>query len=147
MKTLLLVDDEKLTLSSLSEALTLYDNNFNIITAENGEQAEKILESGHIDLLITDLHMPVKNGFELLIFMLEEHLDIPVIVMTASLNDETDGILKKLNVKNYISKPFRLEALTEMIDSLLHNGARNKKISGISAGYKKLNGILPDELR
>jgi len=144
MNTLLLVDDEKLTLSSLSEALKLYDDNFNIITAENGEQAEKILESSQVDLLITDLNMPVKNGFELLLFMLEKHHDVPVIVMTAALTDDTGVILNKLNVKNYISKPFRFETLTEMIYSLLNNGSRSKKTSGITAGYKKLNGILPD---
>ncbi|MBI5057189.1 MAG: response regulator [Nitrospirae bacterium] len=141
MKTLLLVDDEKLTLSSLSEALRLYDKNFNIITAENGEQAEKILESGQIDLLITDLNMPVKNGFELLAYLLEKRVEIPVIVMSAGLTDEAEEMLKQLNVSDYIAKPFRFEALIEMICSLLSNGAGNKRVSGISAGQKNKRRI------
>lgn len=149
MKTLLLVDDDNLILSSLSEALRLYDANLVVLTAENGEVAEKILDSAHIDLLLTDLNMPVKSGFELLTYTMETHPDMPVIAMTALLTDKIDTALKKLNVSNCIAKPFKFEQLTEMIYSLLCNGSRYKKIIGINSRNKNENNYLErgDEVR
>jgi len=114
MKNLLLVDDEKLALSSLSEALKLFDADFNIFTAGNGEEAMIILESSHIDLLITDLNMPVKNGFELLSHLSKKQYNTPVIVMTAE-DVETCRKLPFSNVKHFITKPFEFVALVEMI--------------------------------
>jgi DNA-binding NtrC family response regulator len=127
MKDLLLVDDEKLILSSLSEALRLHNANFNIITAGNGEEAMRILESSHIDLLITDLNMPVKNGYELIADMFKNHSDIPVIVMTASNCDSGCKMLQALNVKNFINKPFKFEKLVEIIHESLDHESKNKQ--------------------
>lgn len=121
MKNLLIVDDEKLALSSLSEELKISNDKFNVITAENGEEAERILRSTNVDLLITDLNMPVKNGYELIADMFKNHSDIPVIVMTASNCDSGCRMLQALNVRNIISKPFKFERLVEMIyESLGH---------------------------
>lgn len=125
MRTILLVDDDKLHLLSLSETLKLYYEKFNIVTAENGEEAERILQSRHVDLLITDLNMPVKNGFELLKFMVKKHSPIPVIVITAS-DDKSCREVRSLstNVKYCFSKPFDYERLLELIDEHINDVAK-----------------------
>jgi len=119
VKNLLIVDDEKLALSSLCEELKTFSDKYNTITAEDGEQASRILKSMNVDLVITDLNMPVKSGFELVADMFKNHSDIPVIVMTASGNDESHKMLRALNVRNIITKPFHVEKLLEMIHAAL----------------------------
>jgi two-component system response regulator YesN len=114
VKNLLLVDDENLALSSLSEALKLFDADFNIFTAGNGDEALRILESTHIDLLITDLNMPVKSGFELLSHLSKKQYNTPVIVMTAE-DVETCRKLPFSNVKHFLIKPFEFETLVQVI--------------------------------
>lgn len=104
MKNLLIVDDEKLVLSSLSEALRISNSKFKVITAENGEEAERILNSINVDLLITDLNMPGKNGYELIADVFKNHSDIPVIVMTAS-NCDSDSLFLSLSGKRNKEEP------------------------------------------
>jgi DNA-binding NarL/FixJ family response regulator len=120
MKNLLIVDDEKLVLSSLSEALRISNSKFKVVTAENGEEAERILKSTNVDLLITDLNMPGKNGYELIAEVFKNHSDIPVIVMTASNCDSDCRMLQALNVRNIISKPFQFEKVLEIIHGVLY---------------------------
>lgn len=129
MKNLLLVDDELLMLTSLSEALKFYDRNLNILTAKNGEQAMKILGSSKVDLLITDLYMPVKSGFELLDHMTKKRYDTPVIVMTAS-GEEAFRMVNSRNVRNFIAKPFNFENLVEMIHDALRSKPENQEDNG-----------------
>jgi len=124
MKNLLVVDDEKLILSSLSEALKMFDAGFNIITAENGAEAEKILNSAKVDLLITDLNMPVKSGYELLAYVFKKHAETPVIVMTASSCESNCGMMRAMNITHLISKPINLGKMVEIIHTVL----RGKKV-------------------
>jgi len=121
MKNLLIVDDEKLVLSSLSEELKISNDKFNVITAENGEQASRILKSMNVDLVITDLNMPVKSGYELVAEVFKNHSDIPVIVMTASNCDSGCRMLQALNVRNIISKPIQLEKMLDIIHHVLNS--------------------------
>ncbi len=115
VKNLLIVDDEKLTLTSLADSLKVFKDRFNVITAENGEQASRILKSMNVDLVITDLNMPVKSGFELIADMFINHSAKPIIVMSASDSDDSYKMLKALNVRNIITKPFKFEKLLKMI--------------------------------
>lgn len=115
MKTVLIVDDEKLFLLSLIDGLKAYAKDFKVITAENGAQASAHLSSMPIDLVITDLKMPVLDGFELLSHMSKQHPHIPTIVMTAF---GTQAIEKKIDifgVSHYIEKPVDLKTLASLI--------------------------------
>ena len=83
MKKVLIVDDEKSFLLSLEDGLKKHSDKFQISTAENGQEAVSILKTMPIDLLVTDLNMPIMDGFELLAWVSREKRDIPIIVMTA----------------------------------------------------------------
>ena len=65
MTTILLVDDEKSFVLSLADGLQAYFKNINVLTAENGKKALELLDTREIDMVITDLKMPVMDGFEL----------------------------------------------------------------------------------
>jgi len=124
-KNLLVVDDEKIYLMSLSEGLKQIDSNFNVLIAENGDQAIEILKSVNVDLLLTDLKMPVIDGFELLLYVLKNHPHMPVIVMTAFSNPDVIERLNSMGFSNYIEKPLEFDDLIKRIFYVLQEGRQD----------------------
>src|SRR5512140_2146822 len=94
MKNILIVDDEKSFLSSLTFGFESYAADFNTMTAENGKKAVEAMKSTDIDLVVTDLKMPEMDGFELLAYLSRTHPGIPVIVMSAYCTSEIKTMLK-----------------------------------------------------
>ena len=119
MKQILIVDDEKNLLASLRDGFDRAGE-FKIVTAENGAKATVLLKSMPIDLVITDLRMPVMDGFELLAYMSKYHPETPTIIMTAHSNmPDIENKLKHFSVSHCIQKPFELEDLASAIISEL----------------------------
>ncbi len=115
MKNVLIVDDEKPFLISLSDALGTYAHELNVLTARNGRQALTVLEKTKVDLLVTDLRMPEMDGFELLAQLTSRSYDIPVIVMTAFGTPEIEDRLKLLGITQFIEKPVDFDDLQAKI--------------------------------
>lgn len=125
MKKILLVDDDRTLLLSLSEWINSSNDDLIVLTAWDGRQAITIIESVPIDLLATDLKMPVMDGFELLKYMAENRPGVPAIVMTAAADGETRERLRKLGVTEWIVKPFEIGDFVERIRSKISR-ATNK---------------------
>lgn len=123
MKNILVVDDERMFLMSLAEGLMQSFKEFKIFTAENGEYAMRVLDSNSVNLLLTDLQMPVKDGFDLLRHVREFFPDIQVIVMTAYINEDIMGRLKSLGFSEILEKPFDLEDLIGKIRRMTYENA------------------------
>jgi len=116
MKQVLIVDDEKNLLACISDGFREHANDFKIVTAENGAKATVLLKSMQIDLVITDIRMPVMDGFELLAYMSKYHPEVPTIIMTAHINTpDVENKLKHFSVSHCIQKPFELEDLSSAI--------------------------------
>jgi YesN/AraC family two-component response regulator len=115
MTDILLVDDETPFLQSLVEGLGIYAGNLNVITAENGKKAVEILKTVAVDLVITDLKMPVMDGFELLEYLKREHPEIRVMVMSMLDGPEIQARLKGLGVSQFIEKPIDFRAIINKI--------------------------------
>lgn len=115
MITVLIVDDETLFLASLVEGLSKYSNEFQVKTASNGLDALSILDSYNIDLVITDLKMPVMDGFQLITEMIETYPLIPVIVMSAFGTSSMEEQLTHFGILGFLEKPIDLDALTARI--------------------------------
>ena len=64
MKTILIVDDEVPILKALSRVF--FDTDYQILTAENGDDALKLLRAHKVDLVLSDMRMPLMDGYELL---------------------------------------------------------------------------------
>lgn len=111
MKTILVVDDDRMILRLAQEALKGEAAGYAVRTARNGEEALKIIQSEPVDLVLTDLKMPVMDGYELLSRMNGRFRDIPVIVMTGYGSPEIAGHLRRKGIHDYIEKPFEIEAL------------------------------------
>ncbi|WP_276500269.1 response regulator [Terrimonas pollutisoli] len=120
---ILLVDDNDEILEFLEHEL---NEKYSIIKALNGEEALGLLGANAVQLVISDVMMPVMDGFELcrLIKSNFEYSHIPVILLTArnTLQSKIEGL--ELGADAYIEKPFSPEYLQVQISNLLTN--RNK---------------------
>lgn len=120
---LLLVDDNEEILEFLEHEL---NEKYTIIKAFNGREALETLKENAVHLVISDIMMPVMDGFELcrIIKTNFDHSHIPVILLTAknTLQSKIEGL--ELGADAYIEKPFSPEYLQVQIANLLTN--RNK---------------------
>lgn len=126
MKKVLVVDDDKSFLQSLTDGFKSYEDKFAITTAEDGIQATEILKREKISLVLTDLKMPRMDGFALVAHLSSNFPDIPVIVMTAFGTPEMEDNLREMGTFQYIEKPIDFENLVEKI---------LKGLAGPSKGY------------
>jgi two-component system NtrC family response regulator len=109
METILIVDDEKNYLVIL-EAL-LAPEGYEIITEDNASNALRLIREADLDLVITDMKMPGKNGIQILEEAKNIDPELPVIIMTAYGTIEMAVEAMKKRAYDYITKPFRNEEL------------------------------------
>lgn len=117
---ILVVEDNKDIILYLQ---SLLQDSYNVVTARNGQEGLEIAEKTIPDLVITDVMMPLKNGFELACDMRQNVLlnHIPVIMLTAKSSDEDyiEGL--RCGVEAYIRKPFQPEELLVRIENIFEN--------------------------
>ncbi len=114
MKRMLIVDDEVNMQKVLS--ILFRREGYEVLTASNGAEALKILrKESSIDLLLSDLKMPVMDGIELLKQLKSSKIRIPVILITAygSITEAVDAM--KLGAVDFITKPFNKEDLKNIV--------------------------------
>jgi two-component system, NtrC family, response regulator HydG len=119
MKTILVVDDDTAFLSSLAEMVSMIEPEYDVMTAENGDQAIAVLRTIPVDLLITDIRMPVVSGSELVLWMRENMPQTPVIAMSAG-NDVALAVPVEGEGYSFFDKPLDVPGLIESIRTLLH---------------------------
>ncbi len=131
MKTVLVVDDDQIILTTIVNFLAAYAEDLELLTAENGQQAVEVLEKQQVDLLLTDLYMPVMDGFELLANMVRRFSSVPVIVMSGYEVPEIGGEIERKGALHYLEKPFDFQTLAATVSETL---ARTSKghLTGIS---------------
>ncbi len=116
--TILIVDDNKLNLEILNDFL---EDEFNIITATNGNDAIGIVKKETIDLILLDIMMPDIDGYEVCSILKDDPLfrRIPIIMVTAksSLDDKVKGL--DTGADDYIVKPYNFDELLARIHSHL----------------------------
>ncbi|MBI4913170.1 MAG: response regulator [Acidobacteria bacterium] len=128
--TVLVVDDETAFLRFVADGFAAFEDT-EIVTAANGVEALRVLDSRPVDLVVTDLKMPGMDGFELLAAMSQKHRSIPVIVMSAFGTPEIELTLKGQGVSRFLDKPLDIQKLRGAISEALASLATGR-ISGIS---------------
>lgn len=122
MKNILILDDNTDFLAALSARLCTYLKDCNIMTASDGVRGQEILRSERIDLVLTDLAMPIMNGYMLIEHTKKLYPTIPVCAMTANCSPQIKGRLRSMGVADWIEKPFQVEQLARMISRELNLG-------------------------
>jgi DNA-binding NtrC family response regulator len=109
MDTILIVEDRESMSDMLKE--TLRTEGYRTITAKDGPEGIKKIKENRIDLVLTDLKLPRKNGIDVLMAAKEENPLMPVIVMTAFGSVETAVLAIKEGAFDFITKPFDTDHL------------------------------------
>jgi len=126
---ILIVDDEPNALQVLSAILS--DAGYNVVESSNGEKAIKVISKKDIDVVVTDLKMPGKDGMQLFDYIIENYPDIPVIFLTAygtvesAVNAMTRGAFyyfikppDYLQLKSIIAKALQQRSLKKELEML-----------------------------
>ncbi|MFO7716264.1 sigma-54-dependent transcriptional regulator [Desulfosarcina sp.] len=116
--TILIVDDEPSILQSLSGLLT--DEGFEVITANNGYEALKIIDAEAPDLVLIDIWMPGIDGIETLKEVKKSNSALPVIIITGHGNVETAVKATKLGAYDLIEKPLNIDKVIVAINNALN---------------------------
>jgi len=123
---ILIVEDNEEMLSFISNKL---NGKFSVEKSMNGLEALKILENKNIDIILSDVMMPVMDGFEFCRKVKNniEYSHIPVVLLTAK-NDMDSKILGlKAGADAYIEKPFSFNHLLTQLTTLLNNRMRERE--------------------
>ncbi|MDD2316601.1 MAG: sigma-54 dependent transcriptional regulator [Desulfobacterales bacterium] len=138
MDTILIVDDEKNYTLILSAVLQ--DEGFETLTANSGQEALETLAEFDVNLVITDMKMPVMDGIELLRHIKEKYPTVPVIMMTAYGTVEKAVEAMQLGAFNYITKPFDNARLVIYVNKALemhHMAQENTRLrSEVEARFR-----------
>ena len=101
--------------------MSLEDQGFNVLLAEDGKIGWRKLTTMRVDLLITDWDMPIMTGIELVnkIKLSEEYGDVPILMLTA--HSEKKDVLEAIEAgaDNYIVKPFTPATVYKKLETLL----------------------------
>lgn len=113
----LVVDDDRGMRESLSELLAA--TGYDVVTASNTDEALKVIASGDVDLLLTDLRMPGPNGLELIRSARQWRPDLRAILMTAFGNGFTEVEVVRRGGVGYLQKPFEADEVTGLVGRIL----------------------------
>jgi DNA-binding response OmpR family regulator len=120
MARILIIDDDKAILSFLKERL-IYEG-FNVLTATNGKEGMNLFNDNQVDLVITDIIMPDKDGFETIIELKRICPDIKIIAISGIGLGMIKACLKaaKFSGAEYaFAKPFETSSLLTAVYKLL----------------------------
>lgn len=112
---ILCVDDEPALVDLISEIVSHLG--FEVLTALNAEDAFEIVEreSARLALVLSDHSMPGKSGFELRQMMLENHKQVPFVLVSGQVSRETALEAIELKISGFLAKPFQRRDLEQMI--------------------------------
>lgn len=114
---ILIVEDEYSLADAMSE--TLQKENYNVKIVTNGEDGEDEALTGIYDLILLDVMLPKKDGFEILKRLKNEKINTPIIMITAKseISDKLKGL--ENGVDDYITKPFHMRELLARVKIVL----------------------------
>lgn len=119
MKKILVVDDSSVVRMSLE--MVLKENNYEVVTANDGIEGFNAAQDDTFDLIITDINMPNMNGFEMMekVRALENCKFVPILVLTTESDSEMLKKGKNNGATGWIVKPFTNESLISTVAKVI----------------------------
>jgi len=126
MAKILLIDDDELLRRVLSKSLEHAGHT--IIQAADGQQGIDLARATGVELVITDLVMPVREGVETILQLRRERPALPIIAISG---DHSNSklyleIAAKIGAKRILPKPFTPSELLKLVDTVLGSGEQTK---------------------
>ncbi|MCV9385630.1 response regulator [Reichenbachiella ulvae] len=142
--TILYVDDEEVNLRVFNRNFNKF---YNVITAIDAFEAQNLLASNSVDLIMTDQCMPRMNGSELLMKIVPQYPDIIRMIMTG-FSDEQDisDVKEKVGLHKFLKKPWDPTRLKTEFDEALEKRAQAlQKKKQVKAASEKKSKPVPQE--
>lgn len=140
----ILVVDDDMRLRSLLERY-LVEQGYQVRTAANAEQMERLLERENFHLMVLDLMLPGEDGLSICRRLRQKENDIPIVMLTAK-GDEVDRIIGlEMGADDYLPKPFNPRELLARIKAIMRRrtseapGAPSQEEQVVSFGRYRLN--------
>ncbi|MDA1016269.1 MAG: response regulator [Planctomycetota bacterium] len=117
MPTILLIEDDREISNTLSGVLSAAG--YEVFTAPNGQEGQRLITSRKPDLVITDMMMPRMGGFPVLDFINTLEDRPHVIMITANEGGRHKAYAESLGVVDYLRKPFAMDVLLESVERVI----------------------------
>jgi DNA-binding NtrC family response regulator len=136
--TLLIVDDEPGARQSLEVIL---EDDFHVLTAENGQGALQVIQKEPVDLVLLDVHMPEMDGLEILRRIKKQDEEIDVIMVSA-LNLARKAVdAMKLGAYDYITKPYEPEDILSTVARVISKRNLRKELDFLRGEVEASRGF------
>ncbi len=134
---ILIIEDEYSLADAISE--TLKKEHFDVKIVTDGEEGECEALTNIYDLILLDIMLPSKNGFEILDTLKNEKIDTPIIILTAKseIYDKLNGL--ENGADDYITKPFHMRELLARVKIILKRKSNIENMSFLEFGDIKLD--------
>ena len=126
MANILLIDDDHLLRGALSQSLV--NAGHKVIEASDGLQGCELARSMPVDVVVTDLVMPVQEGVETILTLRRERPKLPIIAMSGGVTNSKLylDIAGKIGARRMLPKPFTPKALISLIEQVLADEAQRQ---------------------
>jgi len=143
MKRVLLVEDEEGLILTLSDRLE--NEGFEVVSATDGEKGFELAVSESFDLILLDVMLPKKNGFDVCRDIRKEGITTPILMLTAK-GETIDKVLGlKLGADDYLTKPFETIELLARVEAVLRRSPNGTE--GIEQNDFHFGDVLIDVKR
>jgi len=124
VRTVLIVEDSDTSADTLEIALLSLPN-VSVTHAPTGRKALQLIQNERVAAIITDLHMPHMDGFELIerVRAAAGEAHVPIIVVSGDSDPATPEKVRRLGADAYFAKPYSPAAVREMLERLLHENS------------------------
>jgi CheY-like chemotaxis protein len=133
MGSKILLADDSITIQKVVN-LTFADEGIEVISVSNGDQAERRLGEVDPDLVLADIFMPGKNGYELCesIKQTPQFRNIPVVLLVGAFEPFNEAEARRVNADAHLTKPFESRVLVETVKHLIDKSAKPKNVSTVT---------------
>jgi adenylate cyclase len=134
-QTILVVDDDQIIRRIVTG--TLEKKGYTVLKAADGAEALKVIEKNRVDLIVSDLMMPVMDGLELLRHVRENPRlrSVMMILLTARSTDEERLAGLQQGADDYVQKPFNVSELLIRVERLLAYQSRHQEMANLFSMY------------
>jgi DNA-binding response OmpR family regulator len=123
-KHILIVEDEPGLLLALEDRLK--DEGFDVTTESNGVRAEEKARKGTFDLIVLDIMLPGRDGFQICQNLREASIQTPVLMLTARGSNIDTVMGLRIGADDYLTKPFDMQVLIARMQALLRRSTMPK---------------------
>ena len=144
METILIIEDDPAMLRGLKDNFEF--KGYSVLAAADGEEGLNAALDKKPDLILLDIMLPKINGYEVCRLIRQEHLDMPIIMLTAK-GEESDIVLGlNLGADDYVTKPFSIKELAQLDGAFVISGsgvveAAGRHLDAVNTVTRQLKGL------